>query len=336
MNLFGLLPEEDFETLSDSTRELVQELGNVNFVVIGASGFLGRWLASFFTYLQLSGTFQGTLTLIARDESKIVEFQNMPQSQLRRVIQTDKLRSNSFSHLNPERVVVFFAASSTSSATLLREKSDEKAVLLAEQVISSMPEKHVTFIHLSSGGIYDPSARQLQAIPSNYKLQIASENAYIDEKIYLEAWSRKQNLLGRFTSRNPRLFSFYGPGLQLDRHFAIGEFMRQGIEGSPILVKGNPSNMRSYLYPTDAIWQLLLQGQLSEPVHQQLGSGRPIAIHEVAKLIAGVYGVPFHLSATHSQNTDNYVPLDVPTVSEKRFDLGIQTWARWLKSRKFE
>ena len=108
--------------------------------------------------------------------------------------------------------------------------------------------------------------------------------------------------------------------------------MAEGMAGHPITVKGNPSNMRSYLYPTDAIWQLLLQAQLGEPVHQQLGSGRPITISEVGKFIAGVYGVPFYISADHSLNVDNYVPLDVPTVPEKGFDLGIQTWSRWLNS----
>ena len=332
MKLFGLLPEEDFETLSKSTNELIKEIGDANFIIVGASGFLGRWLSTYFAYMQMHGQFPGTVTLVLRDISKVTEIRNMKQSPLPRVIQIDSLEVESFSHLNLDRVVIFFAASSTSSTSLKGEETGSEATSLAEKVISLLPRRHITFVHLSSGGIYESSARQLQGIPRNYRLQNHGENAYINEKLTLENWSQKQNTLGRLVSRNPRLFSFYGPGLQLERHFAVGEFMEKARKGLPIQIRGNPKNIRSYLYPTDAIQQLLLQSQLSEPSYQQVGSAIPMTILEVGQVIAKNYGVPLEITKDHSLETDNYLPLDVPIETERNFDLGIKLWSRWLNN----
>jgi nucleoside-diphosphate-sugar epimerase len=330
MRLFGLLPQEDFETLDSLTSELIREIGDINFVIVGASGFLGRWVSTYFTYMQRYKKFSGTLSLVVRDRTKISEIQNIPVSPLRRIIQIDTLGEESFNHFNQERIVIIYAASSTSSASLTGEETSHQAIALAEKVISHLPNRHITFVHLSSGGIYELGARRLIGIPKDYKLQSKSENAYLNEKISIEKWAEEQNRSGRLISKNPKLFSFYGPGLQLDRHFAIGEFMLRASKGLPIQINGNPENIRSYLYPTDAVSQLLLQCKLSEPKYEQVGSSVPITILQAGEIVAKNYGVSIEILENHNLEIDNYMPLDVPGENEKNFDEGIRTWMRWL------
>jgi nucleoside-diphosphate-sugar epimerase len=261
----------------------------------------------------------------------MAEFDDFPYAIYRKILQIDLLGPQSFSHLNDDKVVIYFAASSTTAVALKSDKNTNFAIRAAEKVIKYLPTSHTTFIHLSSGGIYDPEARELSSIPRDYPEQKKSDNAYLDEKISLENWCRKQHSEGRFISRNPRLFSFYGPGLQLDRHFAIGEFMERARNGLPILIKGNPNNLRSYLHPTDAIWQLLLQSSFSQPIHQQIGSSKSIKIQEVGRLISEFYGVPMQVGEGSNLQLDNYVPSDVPAVKERELSSGIQTWSEWLK-----
>ena len=227
MQLFGLLPQSDLEDLAGLTGQLVQDNRNTNFVVIGASGFLGRWLSTFFTFLQVSGEFKGTVSHVVRDASKVSEIESLSTPLVSRVIQTENLDTTSFSHMTEDRVVVFFAATSTANSTM-NPLSTVSSTLLAEKVVSLLPQRDLTFIHLSSGGVYEPSARKLSSIPKDYKLQDQAADNYTREKIELEMWTSKLDSQGRFIARNPRLFSFYGPGLQLDRHFAIGEFMARG------------------------------------------------------------------------------------------------------------
>lgn len=329
MELFGQLPRRDLEDLAELTGNLVQDNRTSNFVVIGASGFLGRWLSTFFTFLQVNGEIKGTVNYVVRDASKVLELEYPSNPSLRRVIQVDNLDTRSFSHLTEDRVLVFFAATSTntSARNLL---FPEPHTYLAEKVVSCLPQANLTFIHLSSGGVYAPSARQLSSIPKEYKLQDYATDFYTKEKLELEMWSNELEKQGRLIARNPRLFSFYGPGLQLDRHFAVGEFMARGRSQQDIRIKGNPENLRSYLYPTDAIFQLLLQTNIEGPIYSQVGSSNSITIAEAGGAIAKMYGVKLEISSQQEAVIDNYVPQDVPKLGEVNFDHGLNRWRQWL------
>lgn len=329
MELFGLLPQSDLEELAGLASPLVQDNRNTNFVVIGASGFLGRWLSTFITYLQVIGEFEGTISHVVRDASKVSEFESLSNASVIRVIQTKNLDKNSFSHMKENRVVVFFAATSTTTS-IMNPDFSASSTLLAEKVVSFLPQRDLTFIHLSSGGVYEPSARKLNSIPKDYKVQDQARDNYTREKIDLEMWSNKLHSQGILMARNPRLFSFYGPGLQLDRHFAIGEFMARGMNKQDIRINGNPRNLRSYLYPTDAIWQLLLQTKPDEPTYSQVGSSVSRTIAEVGSEIADMYGVKTEISSQPELEINNYVPQDVPKFEEVILSQGLTRWRKWL------
>jgi nucleoside-diphosphate-sugar epimerase len=107
--------------------------------------------------------------------------------------------------------------------------------------------------------------------------------------------------------------------------------MDRARKGLPILIKGNPNNLRSYLYPTDAIWQLLLQSSITQPAHRQIGSSLPLQIQEVGRRISEFYGVPMQVCEGSNLKTDHYVPSDIPAVSERELNSGIETWSQWLQ-----
>ena len=330
MKLFGRLPLEDLEVLGNQTSKQIRENRYTNFVVVGASGFLGRWLATYFTYLQVNGEFLGTLSLVVRNRASIAEFRDMNSAKQLKIIEVDSLNPNSFEHLNSNRTVVFFAATSTSTARLKKELATSPALQLAETVTGYLPKGEISFIHLSSGGIYEPGARQLLGVPKDFKTQLESNNAYIHEKILLENWSTKQSSKNQFASLNPRLFSFYGPGLQLDRHFAISEFLERAQRGLPVEIVGNPRNRRSYLHPRDAVGQLLLQCKAGIPLHTQIGSMKVVTIGEVGKIIADLHGVDFRILESENKKVDHYVPLDIPNFLEKDLEQGLKQWSDWI------
>jgi nucleoside-diphosphate-sugar epimerase len=109
--------------------------------------------------------------------------------------------------------------------------------------------------------------------------------------------------------------------------------MRCGLQGKPIIVKGNPGNLRSYLYPTDAVKQILMQSLIATPNFSQIGSTKAMTILNVAQLVAKEFGVGVEILDSQISRKDNYVPQDVPTMLETDFSYGIAQWAKWFKSK---
>ena len=78
--------------------------------------------------------------------------------------------------------------------------------------------------------------------------------------VYVEAKRAAENLAAIYRSqfRMPvstiRPFTFAGPYQELDRPWAINNFMRDILTGSDIRIHGNGNARRSYLYGSDAAW----------------------------------------------------------------------------------
>lgn len=331
MDIFGSLPESDLNDLSPTYLSNYPELENVNFIIVGASGFLGTWLSTYLTYLHDQNIFTGTLTFLVRDENRMPKLSLYKKAQLRRIVDVNNMQASSFAHLDMgARLVIIYAATSTSLSGSTHEGQYRSALDLPEKLMLLIPRKHTTFVHLSSGGIYKTVARKLIAIPRNSETQETSHDLYVQEKIDLEKWASSRAMDNLFLARNPRLFAFYGPGLQLDRHFAIGEFISRGRAGLPITLNGASSNLRSYLYPTDAINQILLQCLIEKPIYSQIGSSTPRSMFQVGEVIAKMYKTVVEESGRPDLPIDNYVPLDVPADNEKDFYEGLATWEQWL------
>ncbi|MCG3771664.1 MAG: dTDP-4-oxo-6-deoxy-D-allose reductase [Nitrosomonadaceae bacterium] len=90
----------------------------------------------------------------------------------------------------------------------------------------------------------------------------------------------------RYSYSIARCFSFGGQYLPLDIHYALGNFIREAIDGQDIVIRGDGQDIRSYLYIGDATaWLLRL---LAEPANQiyNIGSSKLVSIENLARKIA--------------------------------------------------
>jgi dTDP-glucose 4,6-dehydratase len=111
-------------------------------------------------------------------------------------------------------------------------------------------------------------------------------------RVYVEAKRAAENLAAIYRSqfRMPistiRPFTFAGPYQELDRPWAINNFMRDVLMGSDIRIHGNGNARRSYLYGSDAAWwtlAALVNGV--DGVIYNVGSPTAISHLELVKLI---------------------------------------------------
>lgn len=83
-----------------------------------------------------------------------------------------------------------------------------------------------------------------------------------------------------------RCFSFVGPFMPLDLHYAIGNFIQEALAKRPIIVKGDGSPLRSYLYTGDlVVWLLTMLTREGSPRIYNVGSDKAISIEDLARLI---------------------------------------------------
>ncbi len=88
-----------------------------------------------------------------------------------------------------------------------------------------------------------------------------------------------------------RCFAFVGEYLPLDEHFAIGNFIRDCLNDKSIIIKGDGTPTRTYLYSGDLahwIWTILLTGKSGRIYN--VGSNHEISIGDLAKTIQKVSG----------------------------------------------
>ena len=135
---------------------------------------------------------------------------------------------------------------------------------------------------------------------------------------------------------SPRLYAFAGPGIVLDEHFAVGNFLRDGTEGKQIAINGNPSTMRSYMYPTDLTIWILTALLKPKYLNVNIGSEIPISMLDLANLISDMTSKKGVKILGDDKVDSNYVPSTLCFIQNylvsEQIDLsnGLERWIEWL------
>lgn len=339
----------DLDHVLDRTRGLWDELRGGHIFLTGGTGFFGCWLLESFAWANdRLGLHASALVLTRNPEAfrkKAPHLADHPAIRFHQGdVRTFEFPAGSFSH--------FLHAATESNAKLNRENP----LLVSETILEGTRHtldfaascKAGKFLLTSSGAVYGRQPPEMTHIPEDYR---GVPDPADPNSVYGRGKRAAEELCETYARRSgievkiARGFAFAGPYLPLDIHFAIGNFIRDGLKGGPIVVQGDGTPCRSYLYAADLavwLWTILLRGRTGRTYN--VGSEEEVTIRALAETVAkGFSPVPevrVLKQAAAGAPIERYVPATQRAASELdlRATIGlpdaIQRTISWVHSRE--
>ncbi len=121
-----------------------------------------------------------------------------------------------------------------------------------------------------------------------------------------------------------RCFAFVGPYLNRRIHYAIGNFIQDCLDGKPIIINGDGTPLRSYLYADDLVkwlFAILERGEVGRPYN--VGSAEALSIRALAEKVRSVLGANNEIKVL-GVPTGEAPSVYVPEIGRARRELGLE------------
>lgn len=321
------LPIEDLDAIVACLDDQWSQLRGADVMVTGGTGFFGVWLVS--TLLHASARLGLGLrvhVVCRRPEQLLVR---LPELCGMGGLELESADVRDYKPAVGKRITHLIHAATSSSAALNASDPVEMAHIAADgtrnllAVAQALRVERMLFT--SSGAVYGKSfsdALRVREEQMGAVDPLVVSNAYAEGKRLAELYCAAYIAKHRLPVLIARCFAFVGPWLPIDTHFAIGNFMRDAMVGKAIVVEGDGSTRRSYLYAADlVVWLLrvLFSGVPGRPYN--VGSERDVSVAELAALVGAQRGVPVEICGAR----DSSRPIDsyVPSTERIRGELGV-------------
>ncbi len=287
------LPSEDLEHVLRHTATFWERARGRRVFISGGTGFFGAWLLESLAYCNRKLNARILATVLSRDPEGFAR--RMPHVAGEACLRLIKGDVRDFAFPEGQFEYVIHAAATTSAEVADRPMERLSTLVDGTRRMLEMAKagRASSFLYVSSGAVYGPQPAGMRGTPEDYRGGpdwLDPESAYAEGKRLGEQMCAIAAREAETTFTIARCFAFAGPHLPLDKHFAIGNFVRDALAGRNIAVGGDGTPMRSYLYGADlAIW--LWTMLLGEAAHGErlrvynVGSGEAVSIRELAQRV---------------------------------------------------
>jgi len=299
-------------------------------LITGGTGFIGSWLLEALSYAVQAKGLDVRVAIQTRDPIVASHRLRWLAGRLPLEFVSGDLREGC-EFTGP--ATHFIHGGTDASAVINRERPREmfdSIILGTSHALECASRSGVTrFLQLSSGAIYGPSERGAPFCETDCSGPdpVSANAAYAEGKRAAEqlcSIASRTGVLGHVGIA--RCFAFVGPRLPLDAHFAIGNFIRDGLAGGDITIAGDGTAVRSYLHAADLaawLWNILLRGESSRPYN--VGSEQGLTMREIAETVASRFE---HQPKVHVRGALGAGLPDVylPSTERVRGELGLRMW----------
>lgn len=321
--------KEDLDYIFTETKSLWEEIRNNNIFISGGTGFFGKWLLQSFIKASLELNLNAKAVVLTRDfESFKLEVPSIANSPFVEFctgnIKDFQFPEGEFSH-------IVHAAATSAKETYLGEDPLSKfdTIVVGTRHILDFAIKcgAKKFLLVSSGAVYGRNIKREHiseewcVAPLSFKVESVWGESKRCAEFLCSYYHKKYGLETKIV----RCFSFVGPYLQLDIHYAIGNFIRDVLRGNQICVKSDGSAFRSYLYAADLViwlWTILFKGKSCYPYN--VGSENEISIKDLSYLVARCVDKSIKVNIEGKSSSVEEVDYYVPSTRRAREELGLK------------
>jgi nucleoside-diphosphate-sugar epimerase len=323
------LDRRDLDHILDKTAGLWDELRGKRLFVTGGTGFFGRWLLESFVRANDQLKLNASATILSRNPAA---FQvSMPHVAAHKSIRlaagdvcTCDMKGERFDYVIHAAVEPLPPTASVDSL-LLFERNIAGTKNALETALRCGAHR---FLLTSSGAVYGRQPAELTHVPEDYlgaPDPLDPFTAYGQAKRASEFLCAAYARTYGFAVTIARCFAFVGPHLPLDAHYAVGNFIRDALQGGPIHINGDGTPRRSYLYAADLaiwLWTILLRGRAGRAYN--VGSDTDLSIQELADEVRkGVAPQAEIRIAKRQSPIANRSERYVPDVARAKAELGL-------------
>lgn len=321
--------KNDLNHILKHTETLWEELRNKRIFITGGTGFFGCWFLESFAWANEKLDLNSEILVLTRNFEKFkIKAPHFTENKHIKFHIGD-VRNFEF----PKGIFDYIIHAATESST---QQNPDDHLLMFDTIVEGT--KHTLeftkscnakkFLFISSGAVYGKQPSDIEKISEDYigaPDQTDPESAYAEGKRAAEMLCTLYSKQFGLQVKIARCFAFVGPYLPLDTHFAIGNFIRDGLKSDPIVIKGDGTTYRSYLYAADLmiwLWTILFNGRSNYPYN--VGSEYAVTIKSLAQIVASSFQSKQDLIISSNSVVKKQPERYVPSTKRAQEELGLK------------
>jgi nucleoside-diphosphate-sugar epimerase len=317
----------DLDNILARTEPLWQELRGQRILITGATGFFGCWLLESFAWANRRLNLNACAVGLSRNPGSLAQKAPHLTQDTAITLHAADVRHGDFPHGTFSHVI---HAATDASVKL----NSEAPLVMFDTIVEgtrralqfSIASSVTRFLLVSSGAVYGTQPPQLAHVSESFEGgpdSLNPANAYAEGKRAAEMLCSLA-VTPRLATTVARCFAFVGPYMEIDAHFAIGNFISDRLHDRPIRVQGDGLAVRSYLYASDLmiwLWTILFKGQTRRAYN--VGSEDALNIAALAREVAAALPPEVDVNIASTATPGAPVHRYVPSTARAREELGL-------------
>lgn len=317
----------DIQEQLDASANLWEHYRNARVLLTGGTGMVGTWLVELFLAANAQFKLNASLMVLTRNPSAFAEKHPHLAQDPALTLHLGDVRHflepvGTFTH-------ILHAATASSGESPIAPRTMADTILRGTQHVLDFARAHtgIRMLYVSSAAVYGRTRSSAKPIREDDvgSPQLTDPNLDYDmSKRMAEALCITDARAHALHVSIARCFALVGPHLPRDKHFAIGNFIRDALAGDNIQVNGDGTPTRSYLYLADVaryLWTVLANGQSAQAYN--IGSPDACTMAELAKRVAKNVNDKARIAIAQSPNKSAPLNYQVPDTAKAAKELGL-------------